>query len=72
MAFKSQSTAFEIVKDCYIYSSIAYLQLNQHEQAISLLSEVIISDANNVQSLIIRSRAYEMLGLVDKALADLR
>jgi len=74
VTFKNQShhKAFEIVKDCYIYSSIAYLQLNQHEQAISLLSEVITSDGHNVQSLIIRSRAYEMLGLSDKALADLK
>jgi len=46
--------------ECYIYSSIAYLQLSQHEQAIQLLNEVIRSDPERVQALIIRSRALEM------------
>jgi len=61
------------MRDCYIYSSLAYLQLNQHEQAISILNELIDCDNENdkVQSLILRSRAFEMKGNIEIALKDL-
>jgi lipoprotein NlpI len=56
---------------CYIYSSIAYLQLSQHDQAIQLLNEVVNSDPERVQALIIRGRAFEMQGRDEFALKDL-
>lgn len=40
--------AYEIMAICYIYSSIAYLQLSQYDQAILLLNEVIKSDPERV------------------------
>ena len=65
-------SAFVILKDCMIYSSIAYIQLQQYDQAVSLTSQLIdIEDLERcvgndceyiVQALLIRAQAQEMLG----------
>jgi tetratricopeptide (TPR) repeat protein len=63
--------AYEIMCDCYLYSSIAYIQLNQFDQATNLLNELIISDPSRVQSLVMRSRVYDMQGRTQEAINDL-
>ena len=75
-----------ILRDCLIFSSIAYLQLHQFEQAISLTSHIVdlerahLSTKSNlrkdediyiVQAYMIRAQAREMVGQDRGALDDL-
>ena len=42
---RTNDPAFVILKDCLIYSSIAYVQLEQYSQAVSLTSQLINLEA---------------------------
>jgi Tfp pilus assembly protein PilF len=60
------------MKDCYFYSSIAYLNLNQQDQTVCLLNEVISCDPLNIEALLVRSRAFEKQSKDLEATRDLQ
>ena len=79
-------SAFRLVLDCFKFSSIAYLQLAQNEQAQNLASEIIDCLSNQkavldmdresvtyyyIQALLIRAKAFENHGNLKAALLDL-
>ena len=84
--YSQDTRGFLILLDCFKYSSIAYLQLQQHEQAVVLSSDIIdcLKDKmpfrdeymeqkkySLIQALLIRARANELIGKFDTASEDL-
>ena len=64
--------SFKMLMDCFKCSSIAYLQLQQYQQAITLTSEILENAKYDIQAMLVRSRAYQGMGRLTEALQDLQ
>lgn len=59
-------TAYELAKECLIFSCIAYVQLDQHQQALLLSSQVanaltLVDEDDRLLVLLIKAKAFQLL-----------
>jgi tetratricopeptide (TPR) repeat protein len=49
--------AYELIKDCYMYTASCYTKIGQYGQAINMMDEIISIEPNNFKSLYLRGCA---------------
>ena len=69
--------AFKLCKDCFLFSAIAYIQLDQFEQALRITEQLqdALNDADvddRVHVFVIKAKALQLLGRETEAIDSLR
>eukprot|EP00347_Sterkiella_histriomuscorum_P018989 403343395 len=62
--------AYEIIKDCYLFSASCYVKINQFDSAIQLMSELIEAEESNLKALYLRGKAYYQRNEIMNAYTD--
>lgn len=54
--------AFNLIKDCFLFTASCYININQFDNAIQLMSEVLQVEENDTKALYLRGKAYIQKG----------